>query len=96
MRVTGITGAKPANFEQLRGVILHDWKDAIASEQRSAAVHALVTLVDDDPDPKVRATALTALATLGGPPTAAAARAPPSRTRSRARTPGPAHPEAAR
>jgi hypothetical protein len=41
MRVTGITGAKPANFEQLRGVILHDWKDAVASEQRSAAVHAL-------------------------------------------------------
>jgi HEAT repeat protein len=34
---------------------------------------ALVALVDDDPDPKVRATALNALASLGGPPTAAAA-----------------------
>ena len=34
---------------------------------------ALVALVDDDPDPDVRATALNALATLGGPPTAAAA-----------------------
>lgn len=34
---------------------------------------ALVALVDDDPDPDVRATALNALAKLGGPPTAAAA-----------------------
>ncbi len=34
---------------------------------------ALVALVDDDADAKVRATALNALATLGGPPTAAAA-----------------------
>ena len=41
MRLTGITGARPANFEALRGVILHDWKDTVASEQRTAAVRAL-------------------------------------------------------
>jgi hypothetical protein len=41
MRLTGITGAKPAIFETLRGVVLHDWRDAVASEQRTAAVRAL-------------------------------------------------------
>jgi hypothetical protein len=41
MRLTGITGAKPAVFETLRGVVLHDWKDAVAAEQRTAAVRAL-------------------------------------------------------
>src|SRR5262249_25077048 len=34
---------------------------------------ALVRVVDDDPDPRVRAAALEALAELGGPPIAAAA-----------------------
>jgi hypothetical protein len=32
---------KPADYEQLRGVVLQDWIDATMSEQRSAAVHAL-------------------------------------------------------
>lgn len=36
-----ITPAKQADFEQLRGVILADWRDATASEQRSAAVQQL-------------------------------------------------------
>jgi parvulin-like peptidyl-prolyl isomerase len=41
MRLTGITGAKPAVFETLRGVVLHDWRDAAASQQRTEAVRAL-------------------------------------------------------
>ncbi|HVR62820.1 MAG TPA: peptidylprolyl isomerase [Polyangia bacterium] len=41
MRPGGIAGAKPASFEALRGVILHDWTDATAAEQRTAAVRAL-------------------------------------------------------
>lgn len=41
MRLNTITPAKPAVFETLRGVIQQDWTDATASEQRSAAVHAL-------------------------------------------------------
>jgi hypothetical protein len=36
-----MTAAKPAVYETLRGVALQDWKDAIASEQRSAAVRTL-------------------------------------------------------
>ncbi len=32
---------KPAVFEILRGVVLHDWTDAVAAEQRTAAVRAL-------------------------------------------------------
>jgi len=41
MRLESITPAKPADFEDLRGVILHDWTDAVMAEQRSAAVRAL-------------------------------------------------------
>ena len=41
MRLDSITPAKPAVFEALRGVVLQDWKDATASEQRSAAVRVL-------------------------------------------------------
>jgi hypothetical protein len=41
MRLDSITAAKPANFEQLRGVVLQDWTDATLAEQRSAAVRAL-------------------------------------------------------
>jgi PPIC-type PPIASE domain len=41
MRLNAITPAKPAVFEVLRGVVLHDWTDATASEQRTAAVRAL-------------------------------------------------------
>jgi len=41
MRVKAITPAKPAVFEALRGVVLHDWIDATAAEQRTAVVRAL-------------------------------------------------------
>ena len=41
MRLDAVTFPKPAVFESLRGVVLHDWTDATASEQRSAAVGAL-------------------------------------------------------
>jgi hypothetical protein len=41
MRVNAITPAKPAVFEALRGVVLHDWTDATAAEQRTAVVRAL-------------------------------------------------------
>jgi hypothetical protein len=39
--VDSISAAVPANFEALRDVILQDWKDAAASELRSAAVRAM-------------------------------------------------------
>ncbi len=41
MRLDTITPPKPAVFESLRGVVLQDWKDAMGSEQRTAAVRAL-------------------------------------------------------
>jgi hypothetical protein len=41
VRLDATTAAKPAVFERLRGVVLHDWTDATASEQRTAAVRAL-------------------------------------------------------
>ena len=41
MRLDAITPPRPAQFAPLRGVILHDWTDATASEQRTAAVRAL-------------------------------------------------------
>jgi hypothetical protein len=41
MRLDSITPAKPAAFGPLRGVVMQDWKDATASEQRTAAVRAL-------------------------------------------------------
>jgi hypothetical protein len=41
MRLNSISAAKPASYEALRGVLLHDWTDATASEQRTAAVRAL-------------------------------------------------------
>lgn len=41
MRLNAIAAPKPAAFESLRGVVLQDWKDAIASEQRSLAVREL-------------------------------------------------------
>ena len=41
IRMNFITPAKPADFQMLKGVILHDWKDQIASEQRTSAVRAL-------------------------------------------------------
>ena len=41
MRLESISKPEPADFEVLKGVVLHDWTDATMSEQRSAAVRAL-------------------------------------------------------
>ncbi len=41
MRLNAITPPKPAVFEQVRGVVLQDWSDATASEQRTLAVRTL-------------------------------------------------------
>jgi hypothetical protein len=41
MRLDATTSPKPASFESLRGVVMHDWTDETLSEQRSAAVRAL-------------------------------------------------------
>jgi hypothetical protein len=41
MHLESIAKPQPADFEALRGVVLHDWTDATLSEQRSAAVQAL-------------------------------------------------------
>jgi len=41
MRLNASTPPKPAVYEVVRGMVLQDWSDATASEQRSAAVHAL-------------------------------------------------------
>jgi hypothetical protein len=41
MRLKVVTAPKPAVYESLRGVVLQDWKDATASEQRTTAVRAL-------------------------------------------------------
>jgi hypothetical protein len=41
MQLTSITPLKQAEYEPLRGVVLQDWKDATATEQRTAAVRAL-------------------------------------------------------
>src|SRR5262249_35982459 len=41
VRIKTLTPARPAAFENLGGVILQDWTDAVMSEQRSAAVRQL-------------------------------------------------------
>jgi hypothetical protein len=41
MRRGAIAAAKPAVFENIRGVVLQDWTDATAAELRTAAVRAL-------------------------------------------------------
>jgi hypothetical protein len=41
MRLNASIPPKGAVFEALRGVVLHDWTDAVAAEQRTAAVRAL-------------------------------------------------------
>ncbi|HEX8107761.1 MAG TPA: peptidylprolyl isomerase [Kofleriaceae bacterium] len=41
IRIDAITPAKPAVFEVVRGMVQHDWIDATAAEQRTAAVRAL-------------------------------------------------------
>lgn len=46
MRLNQVIAPKPASYENLRGVVLQDWKDAEASQQRSAAVAALTKKYD--------------------------------------------------
>jgi len=41
MRLNALTPPKRAAFEALRGIVLHDWTDAVAAEQRTDAVRAL-------------------------------------------------------
>lgn len=41
MRLKAVTPPAAANFEDLGGVVLQDWTDAVMAEQRSAAVRAL-------------------------------------------------------
>lgn len=41
IRLNGTTPPKPATFEAIRGPVLHDWRDALGAEQRTAAVRAL-------------------------------------------------------
>ncbi|MBC8025469.1 MAG: peptidyl-prolyl cis-trans isomerase [Steroidobacteraceae bacterium] len=41
MRVKSVTPRKPAAFEEVSGVVLQDWKDAVMAEQRSEAVRML-------------------------------------------------------
>lgn len=41
IRLDAVVAPKPAEFEPLRNVILQDWTDATAAEQRTAAVRAL-------------------------------------------------------
>jgi hypothetical protein len=41
IQLNKITPPRPADYDVLRGVVFQDWKDSIASEQRSAAVRAL-------------------------------------------------------
>jgi PPIC-type PPIASE domain len=46
MRLVSITPSKPVVFENLGGVVLHDWTDTIMAEQRTAAVRALAKKYD--------------------------------------------------
>ena len=41
IRLVSKSPANPGDYEALRGIVYHDWTDATASEQRSAAVRAL-------------------------------------------------------
>jgi len=41
MRLNAVIAPKPGSFESLHGVVYHDWVDATAAEQRTAAVRAL-------------------------------------------------------
>lgn len=41
IRLTALTPAHPADYEAVRGPVLQDWKDTVASEQRTAAVRAM-------------------------------------------------------
>lgn len=46
IRLETIAAARPADFEALRGVVLHDWTDATMAELRTAAVSALARKYD--------------------------------------------------
>ena len=41
IRLSSITPAKPATFEDINGIVLQDWTDSVMAEQRSVAVRAL-------------------------------------------------------
>lgn len=41
IRLNTVTPPKAADFESLRGVVLHDWTDATLADQRTAAVRAM-------------------------------------------------------
>ena len=41
MRLQSVTPARPAVFENLGGVVLQDWTDAVMADQRTAAVRTL-------------------------------------------------------
>ncbi|MEC5386745.1 peptidylprolyl isomerase [Uliginosibacterium sp. H3] len=41
MQLVSIAAAQPADYAALRGAVMQDWRDAMAAEQRSAAVRAL-------------------------------------------------------
>jgi hypothetical protein len=41
VRLLAVTAQQPASFDELRGVVLLDWTDAVMAEQRSAAVAVL-------------------------------------------------------
>jgi hypothetical protein len=41
MRLDAVAAAKPADFEVMKGVVLQDWRDALAAEQRTQAVRTL-------------------------------------------------------
>lgn len=46
IRLTSVTALKPAAFEDVSGLVLQDWTDAVMAEQRSAAVRALAKKYD--------------------------------------------------
>lgn len=56
MRLNQVMAPKAAVYEPLRGVVLQDWKDSEASQQRSAAVNALAKKYriryEDAPEPQ--------------------------------------------
>ncbi|HMJ09928.1 MAG TPA: peptidylprolyl isomerase [Polyangiaceae bacterium] len=54
VRLNATTAPKPAVYERVRGMVLHDWKDAVAAEQRTSAVRSLekkYEIVYEEPTP---------------------------------------------
>lgn len=54
MRLEVVTPARPAVYEELRGVVLQDWTDATLADQRTAAVRTLARqykVVVEEPAP---------------------------------------------